>query len=110
MTGRKVSNTSIRLRTHCGNLFVNINTNKKGKPLRIVDASLGPAGKCKDTLFQTIAELITLCLEHKIPIEEIISKLRGHHCPRPMLGRKGFQSCVDGIGKELEELFDQESA
>jgi ribonucleoside-diphosphate reductase alpha chain len=103
MVCSKLDNCGVKIKTQCGNMFVQINHNN-GSPVKLVNVSLGKQGNCVNAFFHTMCELINLSISKGVTKEEIIKILRGVSCPRPKPGPRGFKSCIDGLGKELEQF------
>ena len=103
---RKVSGSTSKQITGCGNLFVTINRdeiNRDEKNLHEVFASLGKAGGCSGALTEAVGRLTSYALRIGGDPEAILGQLTGISCQKPIIGKNGALSCVDGIAKVLVE-------
>ena len=95
-----------RAKTGCGNLYVTLNTDAEGKPVRIL-LTLGKAGGCPACTLEAVARLASVGFEYGLPVEQVIRQLKGLSCDRPSPVVGGPQSCLSFVGYELEKLWEK---
>ncbi len=90
-----------RIRTGCGNLYVTINQDEQG-PVEVF-CQMGKAGGCAASQSEAISRLVSLSLRSHVPVDEIVSELKGISCHR-LAWQNGNRilSCADAMGKALE--------
>lgn len=90
-----------RVRTGCGNLYVTINEDEQG-PVEVF-CQMGKAGGCAASQSEAISRMVSLALRSHVPVEEIVSELKGISCHR-LAWQNGHRilSCADAMGKALE--------
>lgn len=91
-----------KYRTGCGNMYVIVNL-EQGVPYEIF-VSLGKGGGCGYATGEGIARLVSLALQNKISVGEIVKQLKGITCHSKLTqGEKTIHalSCVDVIGRLL---------
>ena len=90
------------MRTGCGKLYVTINADDQG--ICEIFTSTGKGGGCASQS-EAAARLASIGLRAGIPVEEIVSQLRGIRCPSA-IKRKDSEctSCPDAIAKLLMDF------
>lgn len=90
-----------RIRTGCGNLYVTINQDEQG-PVEVF-CQMGKAGGCAASQSEAISRLVSLALRSHVPVDEIVSELKGISCHR-LAWQNGNRilSCADAMGKALQ--------
>lgn len=101
--------TTSKIKTGCGNLYVTINNDEKGKPFEVFN-QMGKAGGCASSQLEALGRMISLALRSGIDSEEIIVQLRGIRCPVPAW-EQGTRvlSCADAMSRVLERRVAQEA-
>lgn len=89
---KELSGATTKVKTACGNLYFTLNFNNNSPQECFI--TLGKAGGCSFALMQAVSGLITVALQYKAPMSEVLDKLDGIKCHR---SREGLPSCVDGI-------------
>jgi hypothetical protein len=84
----------------CGNLWITIAENAKGKPSRLF-LNGGKDGTCEANL-EAVARLTTLCLQSNISLQDIINQLERIKCPA--CERAKGKLTGEGRGKELKDF------
>ncbi len=94
--------TTTKIATGCGNLYVTINEDDKGRPFEVF-MSMGKAGGCAGSQLEAIGRLLSLALRSDIEINSILEQLRGIRCPSPSW-EKGMRifSCSDAIARVMD--------
>jgi len=90
-----------RIRTGCGNLYITINEDDQG-PVEVF-CQMGKAGGCAASQSEAISRMVSLSLRSHVPVDEIVSELKGISCHR-LAWQNGNRilSCADAMGKALE--------
>ncbi len=98
-----VLGTTAKQNTGCGNLYVTINDDEKGRPFEVF-MQMGKAGGCAMSQLEAIGRLISLALRSGVDVKLIIDQLRGIRCPSPCWGQGGrILSCSDAVSRALEQ-------
>lgn len=100
----------------CGNLWILIGTDSKGKPVRAFLEG-GKMGTCHANL-EAMGRLVTLCLQNNVSLEDIIDQIERIKCPacerrKGKLAGEGntkelkecVWSCPDAVARELKEFI-----
>lgn len=97
-----VIGTTTKVSTGCGNLYVTINTDERGKPFEVF-TQMGKAGGCAASQLEAIGRLVSLAFRSGVDVKVIIEQLRGIRCPSPSW-EKGARifSCADAIARVVE--------
>jgi|Deesub1362A_J573_1020465.scaffolds.fasta_scaffold00736_24 hypothetical protein len=74
----------------------------------LVRINVGKVGLCERAWSEAVAELIKLCLEHKIPPIKIIKAMEHIKCP--YIIEDGAESCPDAIAKFMKEVMKNETS
>jgi len=95
--------TTTKITTGCGNLYVTINQDEKGKFFEVF-TQMGKAGGCAASQLEAVGRLVSLALRGSIEVRTIVEQLKGIRCPSPSWanGKKIF-SCGDAIARVLEK-------
>ncbi|MDD5255507.1 MAG: TSCPD domain-containing protein, partial [Candidatus Omnitrophica bacterium] len=98
-----ISGTTTKVATGCGNLYVTINTDEKGKPFELF-TQMGKAGGCAASQLEAIGRLVSLAFRSDIEVKAIMEQLRNIRCPSPSWekGQRIF-SCADAIARVVEK-------
>ncbi len=95
-----------KMPTGCGNLYVTINQDEKGRAFELF-AEIGKAGGCAASQCQGIGRLISLALRCGIEPEEVAKQLIGISCHSPTgFGAAKITSCSDAIAKALKKHIE----
>ncbi|MBU1043971.1 MAG: vitamin B12-dependent ribonucleotide reductase [Candidatus Omnitrophica bacterium] len=98
-----VFGTTSKLSTGCGNLYVTINEDNKGRPFEVF-MQMGKAGGCAMSQLEAIGRLVSLALRSEVDVKLIVEQLRGIRCPSPSWGQGGrILSCSDAIARAIEQ-------
>lgn len=98
-----VLGTTAKQNTGCGNLYVTINDDEKGRPFEVF-MQMGKAGGCAMSQLEAIGRLVSLALRSSVDVKLIIEQLRGIRCPSPCWGQGGrILSCSDAVARALEQ-------
>ena len=98
-----VVGTTAKQNTGCGNLYVTINDDEKGRPFEVF-MQMGKAGGCAMSQLEAIGRLVSLALRSSVDVKLIIEQLRGIRCPSPCWGQGGrILSCSDAVARALEQ-------
>lgn len=90
------------MKTGCGNLYVTINKDEKGKLFEVF-TNIGKAGGCAASQAEAIGRLISLALRSGIEPQQIVKQLKGISCHSPVWTANGkITSCSDAIAKAIE--------
>lgn len=97
--------TTRKIRTGCGNLYVTINTDEKGKPFELF-SQMGKAGGCAASQSEAISRLISFALRSGSDLTPIIKQLKGICCHSPSW-HNGMRvlSCADAIAIAVEKFM-----
>ncbi|MCK9596685.1 TSCPD domain-containing protein [Candidatus Pacearchaeota archaeon] len=97
-----------KTKTGCGNAYITINYSE-GKPVEVM-MRLGKAGTCPSTMGEAIGKMISTALQHEAELIEIAKDLKGIQCLSPTFDKedKNNTSCIDALGKCLEEATKEE--
>ena len=95
--------TTTKVSTGCGNLYVTINVDERGKPFELF-TQMGKAGGCAASQLEAIGRLVSLGFRSGIEVKSIIEQLRNIRCPSPSWekGQRIF-SCADAIARVVEK-------
>ena len=94
------SNTT-KISTGHGSMFVTVGS-MDDKPVEVL-VSIGKSGSCDRAWAEALTRAICLCLQYKVPIEELVYQLRGIQCDAG--GDDYPKSPADGIAKILSEYI-----
>ncbi len=94
--------TTTKVSTGCGNLYITINVDEKGRPFELF-TQMGKAGGCAASQLEAIGRLVSLGFRSGIEVKSIIEQLRNIRCPSPSWekGQRIF-SCADAIARVIE--------
>jgi len=94
--------TTTKVATGCGNLYVTINLDERGKAFELF-TQMGKAGGCAASQLEAIGRLVSLAFRSSIEVKSIIEQLRNIRCPSPSWekGQRIF-SCADAIARVIE--------
>jgi ribonucleoside-diphosphate reductase alpha chain len=95
--------TTTKVATGCGNLYVTINLDERGKAFELF-TQMGKAGGCAASQLEAIGRLVSLAFRSSIEVKSIIEQLRNIRCPSPSWekGQRIF-SCADAIARVIEK-------
>jgi ribonucleoside-diphosphate reductase alpha chain len=98
-----ITGTTTKVATGCGNLYVTINIDERGKPFELF-TQMGKAGGCAASQLEAIGRLVSLAFRSGIEVKSIIEQLRNIRCPSPSWekGQRIF-SCADAIARLIEK-------
>ncbi len=100
---KRTTGSTTRIRTSCGDLYVTINEDEKGRPFEIF-CNMGKAGGCEGSQNEAVGRLISQAMRSGIDPQSIIKQLVGIRCNKPYgIGREKVVSCPDAIAKVLLE-------
>jgi len=98
---------TVKASVGCGNLYIIVNCGG-GEPVPLETfITLGKAGGCASVMNEAIGRLISLALQHSVPLEEIVHQLEGLACPSPGLKYKSCPDAVAQVLKDAPERFTQ---
>jgi len=101
--------TTSKTMTGCGNLYVSINDDEKGKPFKVF-SQMGKAGGCASSQLEAIGRLVSLALRSGIDPQAVTAQLRGIRCPAPSWENgTRILSCADAMARVLERRIAKES-
>lgn len=89
----------------CGNIYLCLNFD--GGKLVEGFARLGKAGGCASAFTEGIMRLVSIALQNGVPSEEIVHQLKGISCYNHGNQNKYPWSCLDAIGKVIEESLEK---
>lgn len=92
----------------CGNLMVTANAavETPNVPVEVI-TTIGKAGECQNTFLEYIGRLISIALQHGVPVEEIIKHGKNIHCPKITIKKGGIiTSCPDACAKMIEQFVN----
>lgn len=69
-----LSGETFRLKTEAGNLYVTVNKNEGGAPIEVF-IHLGKAGSTVNTLVDALGRMISIALQHGVPVYTIVNQL-----------------------------------
>lgn len=91
-------------RTGCGSLYIILNKDEAGQAREVL-CKLGKAGGCASALLETVGRLVSVALQHGVPLEVLAKQCAGVRCYQ----HQGLiQSCVSYVGDRLNEDLQQE--
>ncbi len=94
--------TTTKVNTGCGNLYITINVDDKGRPFEVF-IQMGKAGGCAASQLEAVGRLVSLALRSGVENKKIVDQLRGIRCPSPSWEKGGrIFSCADAIARVLE--------
>ncbi|MFA5410954.1 MAG: vitamin B12-dependent ribonucleotide reductase [Candidatus Omnitrophota bacterium] len=98
-----ITGTTTKVSTGCGNLYVTINVDERGRPFELF-TQMGKAGGCAASQLEAIGRLVSLGFRSGIEVKSIIEQLRNIRCPSPSWekGQRIF-SCADAIARVVEK-------
>lgn len=98
---------TVRKKTNCGSLYITLNRDNTHGTFEVF-AHLGKQGSCQAASNEALTRMISLSLRYSVPVEEIITQLRGIKCPHGISFPKeeATASCPDAIARVLEEYYD----
>lgn len=92
---------TVEFKTGCGTVYVTVNRDEHG--LCEVFLRVGKSGSCGASLTEAIANLVTLCIQHGIEVEEVVRKLKGIRCLHASFSNgTTVLSCADAVARALE--------
>lgn len=91
--------STYKLRSGCGNMYVVVAGEEKEKPEEVY-CLLGKAGGCVAALLGTLGRVISVSLQHGVPVEEITKQCKGVRCYQE--SGPITMCCVTAIAKALE--------
>jgi len=99
--------TTRKMHTGCGNLYVTINEDDKGKPFELF-SQMGKGGGCAASQCEAISRLISYSLRMGMNLQPIMKQLKGISCHKPAWdnGNK-IVSCADAIGMSIERYLGE---
>jgi ribonucleoside-diphosphate reductase alpha chain len=97
--------TTEKVKTGCGNLYITINSDKKG--ICEVFTATGKSGGCPSQS-EALSRLISLYSRCGLDIKHIIKQLKGIRCPAAIKRGVSVLSCPDAIGRALEYKIEIE--
>jgi ribonucleoside-diphosphate reductase alpha chain len=102
--------TTTKVATGCGNLYVTINIDERGRPFELF-TQMGKAGGCAASQLEAIGRLASLAFRSGIEVKAIIEQLRNIRCPSPSWekGQRIF-SCADAIARVIEKRLLSDEA
>ena len=102
--------TTTKVATGCGNLYVTINIDERGRPFELF-TQMGKAGGCAASQLEAIGRLVSLGFRSGIEVKSIIEQLRNIRCPSPSWekGQRIF-SCADAIARVIEKRLLSDEA
>ncbi|UCD16604.1 MAG: adenosylcobalamin-dependent ribonucleoside-diphosphate reductase, partial [Candidatus Zixiibacteriota bacterium] len=99
-----LSGITEKIKTGYGNLYVTINV-LNGRPFEVF-ASIGKSGYSTMADTEAICRLISLSLRSGVPVENVISQLKGIGGASPVFGNGGLISSIpDAIAQVLHKHF-----
>lgn len=103
----RIDGETQKINTGCGALYLTINHDAEGRPVRI-EGHLGKAGGCQADSIEAISRLVTIGLRYGAPLPLLAKTLMGMRCPHPRW-QNGSQvlSCADGIAKAIRAWMER---
>ncbi|MFQ5598333.1 MAG: vitamin B12-dependent ribonucleotide reductase [Nitrospiria bacterium] len=106
----RMMGTTTRQRTSCGDLYLTVNRDEKGKPFETF-ATMGKAGGCEGSFNEAIGRLISLCMRAGVAPRDIVKQLIGIRCNKPYgVGPDKILSCSDAISKIFNQSLETKVA
>jgi ribonucleoside-diphosphate reductase alpha chain len=97
-----------KMATGYGNLYVTV-TEYDGKPFEVF-ATIGKSGRSTTAKTEAIGRLVSLALRSGVPVENIVSQLKGIGGEHPVFQKDGLVlSIPDAIGRVLEKRYLKDS-
>jgi ribonucleoside-diphosphate reductase alpha chain len=91
-----------KIKTGCGNLYVIINADEKGRPFEIF-TQIGKAGGCVASQCEAMGRMTSLALRSGVQPEQIVAQMRSISCHRPVgYGSDKVLSCSDAMAQALD--------
>ena len=105
---RSLPNTTTKLSTEMGNLYITVSTDEDGEPFEVF-GWLGKGGSFQHGVTELACRLISLHLRRGTPVEEIIDQCRGIQEMQPFFNRlpDGGSMAVLGIGDGIAHVLKQ---
>ena len=102
--------TTYKVNTSYGDLFVTINDDDENNPFEVF-ATIGKAGGFFSAKSEAICRLVSLSLRCSVPIEEVISQIKGIRGPMPSWSDGGMiLSLPDAIAQIMEKHLTRDQA
>ena len=79
-TNQRLAETTTKVATGCGNLYVTINRDEQGRPFELF-TQMGKAGGCAASQLEAIGRLVSLAFRSGIEVKAIMEQLRNIRCP-----------------------------
>ena len=99
---------TIKITTSCGNLFLTLNKDSDNEYIECF-VRLGKGGTCLQSFTEAIGRLISLNLQNRAKLTEVIGHLKAIKCINPAFNPSGkVESCSDAIAKGLEKLSNEQ--
>ncbi len=99
-----LTGTTQKILTGHGNLYVTINSNNEDKPQEVF-ITLGKNGGCVQSFVEAIGRLISVSLQHGVPLTALTEQLQGIQCAHPSLIPNGkVLSVPDGVSVALANI------
>lgn len=87
-------------RTGCGSLYIVLN--EDGGQVREVLCKLGKAGGCAAALLEVVGRLVSVALQHGVPLAPLAKQCAGIRCHQHQ--GEILQCCVSHVGNRLNEV------
>ena len=92
--------SSHKISVGCGNMYITVGV-LDDQPFEVF-AVLGKAGTCTKAQTEALTRMVSLALQHGVPVKEIVEQLQDIRCQSPThYEGELVQSCSDAISKVL---------
>jgi ribonucleoside-diphosphate reductase alpha chain len=101
---RELEGRTVKINTGCGSMYITINS-YEGNIFEVF-AHIGKSGGCAIAANDALCMVISASLRNGVPLDEIITKIRGIRCPKPGMDKGPILSCPDAIGQALQSFSE----
>lgn len=98
---RNLKGNTRQIRTGEGNIYITVTHDNEGNP-REIFATRGKGGTCDAAFIDALTRLVSLALQHDIPVGSIVKQLHGITC-HPGFDTRVVGSVPDAMSLALEE-------
>lgn len=89
---------TVEVSTHCGKLYLTVNTDPDTGRIIEVFARFGKAGGCGSAIMDGITRITSYALRDGLPVERVIKAFAGIGC------HHGANTCINAVAEVLREL------